>query len=232
MTAFSYYSAGAQVTSTSSLMLTVPFPTSRASGDVFFLVCRGATATACTFGSPSGVGAEQIGTKVAATSGTSINPVSSMQVFWWVHGGSNSSVSVTATTSGYFDIKAQIFGYRGSGEASIVGTPADATGGDSTTFQGPSYSVGDSLITVINVTVQAGVSGTLVVDEARDWTSRATLTNSPAARLFDISGIPGTYASPTLSSGVSRAWLAKVWALSNPLGPVPADGWSVGQIKY
>lgn len=234
MATFTYQSSGSQATSSSSLTLTVSYPSSRASGDVFFLLCRNQGASLASFTPNASVSAEEVGIRVSGDSAVpgSPDPIGSMQVFWWVYDGTGSSVTVTASTSGAFNIKAEIHSYRGAGIASLVGDQLDDTSAASTTFTGPSIEVGDSDLTAINITSQVSVGGTLTIDQARSWTSRVAMTNSPAARLLDITGTPGTYDSPTLSSSTSRPWMCKVFALGNPLGPVPAAGWSVGQIKF
>lgn len=234
MAAFSYQSEGSATSSTSSLTLTVSYPSTRATDDVFFLLCRNQGASLASFTPSAGVGAEEIGERVSGDTAVpgAPDPIGSMQVFWWVYDGTGSSVTVTASTSGAFRIEAQVFSYRGTGTASLVGDQLDATAAASTSFQGPSIDVGDSDLTAINVTAQVGVGGTLTISQARSWTSRLTSTSAPALRVLDITGTPGTYDSPTLSTSSSRPWMAKVWALGNPLAPVPAAGWSVGQIKY
>ena len=113
--------------------------------------------------------------------------------------------------------------------------------GDGTWSDRIGLTTGDSAVTVAGFPCLPGWIGDgdvsewshrLNISQARSWTSRLTSTSSPALRVLDITGTPGTYDSPTLSTSSSRPWMAKVWALGNPLAPVPAAGWSVGQIKY
>ena len=234
MAAFTFFGSGSQASTETVTTLSVNLPGSTQLGDVFFLVCRSMSAAAATFTPPSTVDAEQIGSRLTVDINVpqSSRPIGTLQVFWWVHDGTGSSVQVSASVTGSFQWLAQIFAYRGTGIAALAGTPVDATAAPSAEFTGPDFAVSDSDVTAINITFAAGVSGGLNIINSQGWTSQRTLATVPGGRWFDITGTAGTYTSPTVRSGFSRPWLCKVWALSNPPRPVPLGGWSVGQIKY
>ena len=228
---FTYLSASSTASSSSLLSLTVTLPGSLTAGDAMVMVLRGQTSgTVFSFSPPAGW--DPVGSILQATGGTSSNPKGSLHVFFKAHSGAEANPTVTASTTGTFAWRAQVFVWRGSGAPAVTVTPLDETSGSATTFSGGTVITGSYPATLVHIVAQADSGGTLTLGATRGYTNQSTLTNAPTGRVFDQQVTPGSYDGPTVTSSTSNPFMAKTFGIDNPIPVGPASGWSVGQIKY
>jgi hypothetical protein len=224
--AFGFKSSANTAANTTTLSLSVPYPSggsAPAVGDPVFLVLRGlTTGTAFTWSPPAGW--TEVGAAVRAVDGSGSN--NAIQVFWKVY-DSGTTVSVTTTTFGTFQHLGATVVYTGTGTPTLVGTVADQSAAASSTFQPTAYTAAGAA-TVVNLTSGAGVGGTLNYSTSNGFTKQAAFTtNAPVAAWGDQDVSAGSVTMPSFSSGVSIPWMSKTFALDRQL-----SGWSVGTIKY
>jgi len=228
---FTFLSASSGASSTSLLSLTVTLPGSLAAGDAMVMVLRGQTSgTPFTFSPPAGW--DTVGSPLQKTGGTSSNPKATLDVYFKAHSGAETNPTVTASTTGTFAWRAQIFVWRGSGTPAVTIESLDETANAATTFTGGSVTSPAYPATLIHIVSQADSGGTLTVGTANGYTSQSTLTNAPTSRVLDQQVTPGSYGGPTITSSTSNPFMAKTFGIDNPIPAGAGTGWSVGQIKY
>jgi hypothetical protein len=228
---FTYLSASSQLSTTSLLSLTLPLPGSLAAGDAMVMVLRGQTSgTPFTFSPPAGW--DTVGGPLQKTGGTSSNPKATLDVYFKAHSGAEANPTITASTTGTFAWRAQIFVWRGSGSPAVTIESLDETANASTSFTGGSVTSPAYPATLVCIVSQADSGGTLTIGTANGYTSQANQAAAPTTRLLDQQVTPGSYGGPTLTSSTSNPWMAKTFGIDNPIPVGPSPGWSVGQIKY